>query len=274
MKKKLVVSLSAIVAMSAATAFAHTFTLNQAESLVGTVSHHTAKAVKVFPGPDGLHGILVKPAVVTPQTPPAIAKGQIAWSTPNGKAMIMGPVVGVSGKNYTLQAMYNENLLKRPLAAKVLYQKAQKADSFVVGTKGPEIVAMVDPNCIFCHLFYEHVMPYVHKGDLRVRFVVAGFLKPSSEPKAETILSSKDPAAAWAYDEAHFKVRVEEGGAKPDKNPTPAVVAAVQANTHLLSETGEIATPTLIIPEKDGKYHLIHGLPRDFPQFIAQVRAG
>lgn len=272
--KKISIAAAVSLAAFSTCALAGTFSLSEAQSLVSKVSHHTAKAVKVFSGPYGLHGMLVKPSVITPQTPPSIAKGQIAWATPNGKGMIMGPVVGSNGKNYTLQAMYNEGLLQRPMAAKVLYEKAQKADSFVVGTKGPEIVAMVDPNCIFCHLFYEKVMPYVHQGKVRVRFVVAGFLKPSSQPKAETILSSKDPAAAWAYDEAHFRVRVEEGGAKPDKNPTPAVVKAVEANTHLLSESGEIATPTLIYRDKDGKYRLIHGLPRDFSGFISQVTAG
>lgn len=259
------------VAALSTTAFASSFTLSQAQHLVASVSHDSAKATAVFSGPDGLHGLVVKPKVITPTTPPTIARGQIAWATPNGKALIMGPVVGTNGKNYTVQAMYKEHIMARPLAAKAVYQDAKKLHSFVVGTKGPILTALIDPNCIFCHLFYEKVMPYVHSGKVRVRFVVAGFLKPSSRPKAETILSAKNPAAELAYDEAHFRVRVEEGGAPIDKHPTPKAIQEVNADTHLLAETGEIATPTLVIPGAHGTYRTIHGLPRDFHHFIDDI---
>lgn len=169
----------------------------------------------------------------------------------------------------------HNGLLTSPAPAKVLYAEAgnpQKVDSFMVGDGGPEIIAIVDPDCIFCHKFYEQVMPLVSAGKLRVRFVVASFLKPSSEPRAAAILSARDPAQALAQNEAGFDDRTEEGGIAEDQHPAFAVMADVRKNNRFLSSTGEVATPTLIFATRDGGYRVMHGTPQDMVGFLGNLR--
>lgn len=236
--------------------------LSQANYLVDHLTHGKLQAVNVFRGPDGLWGVVTQPVGV--KIPPYMPKGQIVWTTPDGKALIPGPVLNAHGADLTQVYMNKERLLPTPMPAKIVYEEAANpkfADSFVVGNPGaPEIVAIVDPNCIFCHVFYQEIMPAVAGGKVRVRFVMAGFLKPTSRTKAAAILSSKDPAKAYALDEKGFDTQSEEGGIAPDENPSGQVVQDVARNTAYLASTGQVATPTIVYQAKSGRYHLVHGL--------------
>lgn len=134
------------------------------------------------------------------------------------------------------------------------------AHTFGVGHKGPELTAFMDPNCIWCHRFYEKSLPLIRSGKLRLRVVLVGFLKPSSPGKAASILMSGNPAAALAYDESHFNEQKEEGGIRPVANPPPSIRRAVSNNTKLLARTGEEATPTFLYLNKQKKWEIQHGL--------------
>ena len=125
--------------------------LSQANTAVQRLSHGTAMVSKVFPGPGGLEGLVIHPA--HPANLPAGApKGQIGWITRDGETLVMGTVIGTNGTNYTERAMRAEGLLPKAISARMLARKAQRADGFVVGSKGlhpakgPEIIAFVDPN--------------------------------------------------------------------------------------------------------------------------------
>ena len=236
--------------------------LGTAASLLESVTHGEAKAEKVFPGPGGLTGI-----EVTLQGHPTVA-----FATADGRYLVAGPVLNKQGEDEAHTAMVKLGLIPKPASAGALAAKAAGADSFVLGTGGPEITAFVDPNCIFCHKFYEEAKPLIEAGKLRVRYVVVAFLKPNSMPKAAAILGAADPAAAMAKNEKGFDAVTEEGGIAPAQNPAAATLSAVENNTKLLSESGEMATPTLIYCNSKGEPTLVHGLGKEsFMDFAAHI---
>jgi len=236
--------------------------LGAAASLLESVTHGQAKAEKVFPGPGGLTGI-----EATLQGHPTVA-----FATADGKYLVAGPVLNTQGEDEAHAAMMKLGLIPKPASAATMAGKAAHADSFVLGTSGPEITAFVDPNCIFCHKFYEEAKALIDAGKLRVRYVVVAFLKPSSAPKAAAILGATDPAAAMAENEKGFDTVTEEGGIAPAQNPGAATISAVDNNTKLLGESGEMATPTLIYCNQEEKPTLVHGLDKEsLKDFVAHI---
>jgi len=236
--------------------------LGAAASLLESVTHGQAKAEKVFPGPGGLTGI-----EATLQGHPTVA-----FATADGKYLVAGPVLNTQGEDEAHAAMMKLGLIPKPASAATMAGKAAGADSFVLGTSGPEITAFVDPDCIFCHKFYEEAKALIDAGKLRVRYVVVAFLKPSSAPKAAAILGATDPAAAMAKNEKGFDTVTEEGGIAPAQNPAAATLSAVENNTRLLGESGEMATPTLIYCNQKGEPTLVHGLgKKSLKDFVAHI---
>ena len=140
---------------------------------------------------------------------------------------------------------------------------------FVVGTKGPVVTAFMDPNCIFCNRFYNDVMPLVKKGELRVRFVMVGFLKPTSIPRSVAILAAKNPAQALDRDEKNFDAKNEEGGEAPATGSHPKEEAEVRANGELLAKSGPVSTPTLVFCKEGNGPEIFKGQPQDIKAFVA-----
>lgn len=222
-------------------------------ALVTQLSHGSLKLLNTFPGPDGLTGIMAEPA-------DGNGRKTLAWGL-NGKLLIPGPVLDADGRNLTMQALRAQGLLPKPMATVKLAAAMLQAPGFVVGSKGPLIAVFLDPNCIFCHRFWQDAWPLAESGNLRFKVVPVGFLKPDSLPKAATILMRKDRVRAWEKNESGFNAQEEEGGTVPAKTLDTKVVREIQANTRLLGESGEIATPTVAACLDHGKEpKVFHGL--------------
>ncbi|AUW33961.1 thioredoxin fold domain-containing protein [Acidithiobacillus caldus] len=235
--------------------------------LVKKLSDGRAAVLSTFAGPDGMTGIVVGPVHgVGPKT--------IAWGIDgkSGPMLIPGPVLDAQGQNLSMQAAEQHGLMPKPMAAGDLAKAMLSAPGFTVGTKGPLFTLFLDPNCIFCHDFWTKAYPLAEAGKIRFKVVPVGFLKPSSLPKAVTILQGKNPVAAWAQNEASFDVHTEEGGAKPAKTLDPKVLAEVKANTELLAKTGEVATPTIVACLNGDKVpQVFHGMA---PGMLAELAKG
>ncbi|WP_414041896.1 thiol:disulfide interchange protein DsbG [Acidithiobacillus sp. M4-SHS-6] len=249
-------------------ALSRPLSLQGAKQLLNDVTHGQASAEKVFPGPGGLTGIELSME----------GHSTIAYATGDGQYLVAGPVLNRRGQDAAHADMIKLGLIPKPATAATLAEKAAHADSFVLGSKGPEITAFVDPNCIYCHKFYEEAQPLIAAGKLRVRYVLVAFLKPSSAAKAVAILEASDPAAAMAANEKGFDEATEEGGIRPARHPDQATLAAVENNTKLLSESGEVATPTLIYCNAQHQAVLTHGMDSqslaDFVRHIGSLDHG
>jgi len=98
----------------------------------------------------------------------------------------------------------------------------------------PVIDAFVDPNCLFCHRWFEQEKPLVQKGRVAFRIIPVGALKPSSPIRAAEILSAPDPLALWIKNENGFKSSTETGGIPLTLTRQPKMEKAVAVNTAIL----------------------------------------
>lgn len=245
---------------SASTVAGATVNLDKVKALVAGASHGSAQVVSVFPGKDGMTGAVT-------QTP-GHAK-EIIWISPGGSLLFPGPAITIDGQNLSTSALTDQHVY---ITSSELADKVQSR-GFVVGTKGPILTAFMDPNCSWCHELYKNIMPRVKKGELRIRFIMVGILKPSSIPRAVAIMAAKDPAAALAKDENGFVTQTEEGGLPPLKDARPDIEAQIQENVSFMGEAGQISTPGLLFCDKSAGNKLVYiqGYPQDQAGFVAKL---
>jgi thiol:disulfide interchange protein DsbG len=255
-------STPAASAPAASTPVAHVVPLDKVQALVAGASHGTVKTLSVFAGKDGMTGVITQG-----QNRPK----EIVWVSPDGNVLFPGPAFTIDGHNLTEDALTEQHVF---ISASELGDRVLSSSNpgFVVGTQGPVLTAFMDANCIWCHRFYQNVMPAVKAGKVRVRFVMVGILKQTSVPRAEAILSAKDPAAALDKDEKGFVESTEDGGIAPIKTPNPDLEAKIQSSVGLMADAGKVSTPGLLYCDKaTQKPVYTQGYPMDFDGFIASL---
>ena len=226
---------------------------DEGEQTIRAITHNSVDIVRVFKAINGMQGFVVK-------TKGANSRMGIMYTDHSGRYVVMGPIINAQGENITQQEAQRYILSDK---AAGVYHKLPQQASFVEGdTNAPhKIIAVMDPNCIFCHRLYEALKPHVASGQLAVKWVVAGFLKPDSAGKEYAILSAKDPAKALAENEANFNERTEEGAITPLKNPSTQVKQAV-ADTNAFLQNNQIpGTPVVMYLDQNHKPQLIEGMP-------------
>lgn len=218
-----------------------------------------AKIVQTFKALDNINGYVLEPASGS-------GRGLVVYADKDGRYMVVGNLINKDGKSLT--EGYMQKYVTSKLA-KDAYTQAAKTFYFTDGSnKAPhKAYIIIDPNCIFCHKLYTAVFPLIDKGDLQVRWIPAGFLKPSSKGKAAALLNAKTDKEASALlrkDELNFNTRQEEGGLKAlSKNSDNAKdFKHVQYNTDFFSKFGFQGTPTMLYKDSSGK-------PQFFPGYVA-----
>ncbi len=231
------------------------------------MSHGQAIILKTFPTKAGLNGYTVQ---VSP------GHALIMYSTKNGKYVFMGGLFTASGTNESVR--YAQKYLPAADKPRVISPvdvgtTVQKTTNFLIGKPdAPKQVWMVaDPNCIFCHLAWDHLKSYVDNGSLAIHLIPVGFLKPSSLPKAATIIASTSPAKEWRFDEAHFNSQEEEGGIVPKAQVSAEDTRSIQANNRWMNAHGIHGTPALIYKNPQGKWQVTPGMPRNTAAFVQDV---
>lgn len=234
-----------------------------AKGLVQSISHGRMQFVKVFPGPNlNIVGVIAKAPT---------GQKVLAWMV-DDKYLAIGALLGSGGRNFSMLSAEKEGLAAKPLPASTIAARAMATPGFMVGHGGPLMAVFMDPNCIYCHKFWDAAQADISAGKLRLKVIPVGFLKPTSMAKATTILQSVDPALAWAQDEKRFQKSIEEGGEKPAAHLDPKAMAEVRANTALLGSTGKMATPTLVYCRHGAKAPLmLHGITPGFLNGLGQV---
>lgn len=236
--------------------------LAQAADLVSGASGQRMKAISTFDGPGGMVGIIIEPTQG--------GSRQVAWASPNLEVVIPGDALDKSGTSINAKALVNQKVyLSTPeLAAQVM------GAGIVVGDKGPIVTAFMDPNCIHCNTFYKQVMPLVKQGKVRVRFLMVGFLRPSSLSRAAAIVSAKDPARALAEDEKNFKDS-RESDMSPGTQANAAGEQTVKANTALFQRSGVSGTPALLSCHIGSPVPTLQaGAPKDIRAFVDSLDPG
>jgi thiol:disulfide interchange protein DsbG len=245
---------------------APTVTLARADRLVRSASSDQYHALRVFQGSHGLTGVVVQAAD---------SSTSVVWISPDHAAVIVGTLFDARANDLNQAALVNLGFRYRP-AESLRRASLAAAQPLVAGSAGPILTAFIDANCIYCHMLYQQLMPYVSGHKVRVRFVMVGLIKPDSGARAIAILSSPDPLAALQRDQDAFDTQAEEGGFPIEgAGQSPAAVTAVRANNALISRSGIDGTPAFLYCSKSrGAVRQLIGMPPDLSRFLADLSTG
>lgn len=174
--------------------------------------------------------------------------------------LMIGQLISPDGDN--LSATYSDKYVPKPDLAKTVGKLKKQGHLVQQGPDdAPVLYAFADPNCIYCHRFYDAVTPLAKAGKIQVQWAMVGFLKSSSMGRAAAILSADDPAAAMARNEAGFNEDKEEGGIKPVDSPDPALQKLIKQRGKDMAQAGGRGTPTIVYREGDNKWGMKPGMP-------------
>ena len=289
-----------------------------ANVMVTKMTHGQAHVIRAFPGPAGLTGVVIQgsqgPLVawVTDQKS-AIIVGHVINDQNQD-------VTNVAGREYlepsaatrllapgapTPHTETVDDTVRPPAAA--LPASASVGTSSVTGgvsgesalkafvadphqaaiiddpdTTGPHtLYAFVDPNCIFCHQFFDLVAAHkaeFNRAGVRVVFVPVAILKQSSVEKAAMVI-----AGGWRallQNEMDFNVNTEEGGAARLGASASALSAAHQ-NTEIMSSLAaenktQDATPLLVWRASNQHVYYLTGAPgsNGLPKLLRSFSSG
>jgi thiol:disulfide interchange protein DsbG len=198
--------------------------------LVREASRGQAGIERTFAGPDGLTGLVLTPS------------GSVAWT--NGRYVFLGAVFDTKGQNLSL-------LAQQAISPQRFRFPTRASAGFLMGTAGPILTMVADPNCAFCHQDWIRVLgPRIAAGTLRVRVVPVALVDPATaRVRAAAILSAPDPGEAWMQNERDFHEGAEQGGLPVQGITVPPVaLTAVETNTaaFFASSNGTAATPTFV----------------------------
>lgn len=220
-------------------------------ALLGSLSKGQSKAEKIFEGPDGLTGVVA-----------VSANGQktIIWASGNGDVLLPGPAFDQKGD------VLNETMrLAQGLGGNIpmiLASTTEKESRAVLqGDKGRILTAFIDPNCIHCHTFFKEVQPFIEEGNIRVRYVLTGFLTESSAGKAAAILSAPNPLEALTKAEQNYDEAKHSAGIEPLQTIPEELQATLKRNAGLLQQTGKMGTPYFMFCDEQGTLQNVEGLP-------------
>ena len=138
------------------------------------------------------------------------------------------------------------------------------------GSKGAVIYDFIDPNCPYCHQIYTWLRNPIDNGGLRVRFIIVGFLTPSSEGKAAAILSAADPVQALQENEVQFSMQRSgpQGGIAPaSPQRVEKMRGVLHFNKSLLEgkefqlEGAPVVSVPLLVYRQGNAIHYLSGLP-------------
>lgn len=225
---------------------------NAAVKLVNKVSKGQLVVKQQFNSVANLQGFVVQPKKG--------GREAILFADKSGQYLIAGNVLTAKGVNLTEQA--TEKYINATVAKKA-YAQAKTQYWFSQGSaKAPhKAYIIVDPNCIFCHMLFKEVEPMIKAGQLQVRWIPVGFLKPTSAGKAAQIMMTTDNKTRLKQlfaDEDKFDKKTEEGSLKSlqpnakNKAVTKAF-SEVKSNTEFFGKYGFQGTPTILYLDQSGQ---------------------
>jgi thiol:disulfide interchange protein DsbG len=227
--------------------------VDKSKALIEKLSQGNVTIVSNFDAIGGLEGFVV-------QGNDANSQQGIIYTDRQGNYLISGVVIDSNGNNIAQQDF--EKYIA-PNTANTAYANISMTTYVQQGNANAphKMYAVMDPNCIFCHKLYMALQPYVQSGQLSVRWIVAGFLKSSSQGKALAILGASNPVAALAQNESNFNDSIEEGGIAPMNNPSAAVKAQFTNNMKFVVKSQISATPVILYKDQNGNSKMSMGGP-------------
>lgn len=185
------------------------------------------------------------------------ASGPVAvYVTPDGNA-IAGTRLNPQGVPMDTQQVAQATAKPMGMAA---WKKLESMQWIGDGrSDAPRTVYVIsDPNCSWCHRFWEASRPWVEAGKVQLRHILVGLVRNDSEAKAAAIMTASNRLAAIEINEKNFS----SGGITPMETVPPETKRILDANLALMKELGFRGTPALIYQERPGDVGFLAGFPR------------
>lgn len=214
---------------------------------VQAIEARGAKVVGSFDAPGGLKGYAAR----------YNGQGIALYLTPDGDHVVVGSLLDAAGEDLTKAPL--EKLVYEPMSSE-MWQRLESSTWIADGAaEAPRVIYMFsDPNCPFCNMFWKQARPWVEAGDVQLRHVMVGMLRPDSAGKSAALLAAKDPEAALNEHEAAGKA----SKLKPIQRIAPEVNEQLEANLALMGEMGASATPAIYYQDEQGRLQQHQGAPR------------
>ncbi len=117
--------------------------------------------------------------------------------------------------------------------------------------KGSRIVYVIsDPNCPYCSVLIKELQKQIQPLHLQVRYLLVGYLTPSSAGKAAYILQAKDPLAALLENEKKFNM--EHFGGVPETLADQQSEKILAQHLAILESLGSREIPAMIYRKHRG----------------------
>lgn len=121
------------------------------------------------------------------------------------------------------------------------------------------IYTFTDPNCKYCHKFWEAARPWVDAGKVQLRHILVGVIRDDSATKAAAILQAPDRAAALLEHEK----KAGQGGIAPAFSVRPDMRKALDDHHKLMLSLGFRGTPGIVVLQEAGSVKAYGGMPRE-----------
>ena len=221
---------------------------------IQAVEARGAEVVGSFEAPGGLKGYAAR----------YNGRGVALYLTPDGDHVLIGSLLDANGEDLSSAPL--GKLVYEPMSTEMM-QRLESSTWIADGSAdAPRIVYVFsDPNCPFCNMFWKQARPWVEAGDVQLRHVMVGMLRPDSAGKSAALLAAKDPEAALNEHEAAGKAST----LKPIERIAPEVNEQLEANLTLMGEMGASATPAIYYLDEQGRLQQQQGAPR--PEMLEQI---
>jgi thiol:disulfide interchange protein DsbG len=183
-----------------------------------------------------------------------------AYVTPDGEHAIIGTMLDAEGNEVTSQALEPIIQEGRRAAQKDAWPRLERGHWVPDGSADADRVLYVftDPNCPYCHKLWQRTRDAVAAGDVQLRHIMVGILKPSSPGKAAAILGADKPGDMFTRNEQRF----ESGGVEPVSAIPSAIQKQLTANRDLMRSLGIRGTPAVFYRDAGGDIRSVRGMPR------------
>nr|WP_321270282.1 thiol:disulfide interchange protein DsbG [uncultured Tolumonas sp.] len=190
-------------------------------------------------------------------------QGITLYASRDGKFVFNGYLYDKFGKNLSLEPL-NE-LVYTPMAKQV-WSRLEKSTWIADGeSNAARVVYMfTDPNCPYCHQFWQQARPWVDSGKVQIRHIMVGIISHDSPAKAAALLNTNNPSEALRI--------FEESKGKNSKllDPIPVVIQRkLDENQLIMDSVDAVATPTLLYFDDTGHLQQQQGMPK--PDELNQI---
>ena len=199
-----------------------------------------------FDAPGGLRGF----AGVAGQQPITV------YLTPDGEHAVVGTLIDAKGNNVSAAAL--ERMVVEPMAKRT-WAKLEKSTWVADGNpNAPRVVyAFMDPNCPYCHRFWQAARRWVQSGKVQLRHILVGVIREDSANKAAAIMTAASPSEAFKlHEQQHAQGGVQALAVIPDN-----VRARLDANERIMTELGVRGTPGIVFRDEAGALQTLSGMP-------------